>query len=429
MKLPKILKLSSGIKTIIYPSDFLPLTTILILVKTGTDYENRNNNGISHFIEHLFFKGTKNYPDPNILAVELDKIGADYNAFTSYEYTGYYIKTLPEFTEKGIELLGDMLMNPIFDEKEIEKERGVILEEIKFVHDTPQYYIFDIGLKLLYGDQPAGWPILGKESIIKRLKRKDILDYFLRQYTNNNMLIIVVGKFNKDKILKKLEKTFSKFKRLKPYKKAITKNYQDKLKTKIIQRKDIKQAHVLILFRTKGLKELKEERFKEKLLTSILGYGFSSRLFKILRQELGLTYYLKIDDTFFYDRGYFYIQFGCDIDKIELALSKTTQELKDIKKEKIYDDEIEKSKIILKNNLLSTVETSMDLASFYGFEYFYFNKFLSIEENIRKIEKIGEKDLKETANKILNIKNLNCVIISPFLDKKIDIRKALKSLV
>jgi predicted Zn-dependent peptidase len=429
MKLPQLLKLSSGIKTILYPSKSLPLSTILILVKTGTDYEKKQNNGISHFIEHLFFKGTKNYPDPNILAVELDKIGADYNAFTSYEYTGYYIKTLPEFTENGIELLGDMLTNPIFDEKEIEKERGVILEEIKFVHDTPQYYIFDEGLKLLYGDQPAGWSILGKENIVKRLDRNDILNYFLKQYTNKNMMIIIAGNFNKNNILRTLEKVFSKFRKSNPYKKAKTKNYQDRLRLKIIQRKDIKQAHILILFRKRGLKDLKEERFKEKLLTSFLGYGFSSRLFKILRQELGLTYYLKIDDTLFYDRGYFYIQFGCDVDKINFALSKTMEELKKIKQEKIYEDEIEKSKTILKNNLLSTVETSMDLASFYGFEYFYFNKFISIEENIKKIEKIKEKDLKNAANKILNIKNLNCIVISPFTKEKIDISKSLKYLI
>jgi predicted Zn-dependent peptidase len=428
MKLPQVLKLSSGIKTILYPSKILPITTILILVKTGTDYEKKSNNGISHFIEHLFFKGTKNYPDPNTLAVELDKIGADYNAFTSYEYTGYYIKTLPEFTEKGIELLGDMLINPIFDEKEIEKERGVILEEIKFVHDTPQYYIFDEGIKLLYGDQPAGWPILGSEKIIKKLNRDDILDYFYRQYSTKNMFVIVVGNFNKNKVIKSLEKVFKGFRKSISYKKAKVKNYQNKFKFKVLQRKDIKQAHILILFRKRGLKDLKEERFREKLLTSILGYGFSSRLFKILRQEFGLTYYLKIDDALFYDRGYFYIQFGCDIEKVGYALSKTMEELKNVKKEKIYDDEIEKAKIILKNNLLSTVETSMDLASFYGFEYFYFKKFISIEDNIKKIEKVTEENIKNAANRLLNIKNLNCIIISPFSKKRIDISKPLKYL-
>lgn len=417
MKPPKIFKLPSGATTILLKGDF-PLTTVLILVKTGTDYESKQNNGIAHFIEHMFFKGTKNYPDPNILALELDKIGADYNAFTSYEYTGFYVKTPPEFTEKSIELLSDMLKNPIFDKKEIEKERGVILQEIKFIHDTPQYYIFDEGLKLLYGDQPAGWPIIGEESVIKKINKNDLIDYFYREYINKKMIIIVVGNFHEEKILNIIKKHFNQKQKSKIYKKSVVDNYQNKIRKRIIQRKDIKQTHVLLLFRSDGILKLKEKRFARKLMTSILGYGFSSRIFKILRQEYGLTYYLKVDEDLYTDRGYFYIQFGCDLDKLNFALSKVIEEIQKIKKEKIQEEEIEKSKIILKNDLLTIAETSMNLALYYGSQYLYFNKIYPPEESIKKIERLDEKDVKTEANLLFSNRNLNYVIISSYPKEK-----------
>ncbi|MFH7882613.1 MAG: pitrilysin family protein, partial [Candidatus Aenigmatarchaeota archaeon] len=211
MKKPSLHQLSNGLKVLLYNSFNLTTNSILVLVKTGTDYEDKKNNGISHFLEHIFFKGTKNFPSPQALGFELDKIGAEYNAFTSYEYTGYYIKTLPEYFERGIYLMSDLLINPLFNEEEIEKEKNVILEEINFHKDNPIALIFDETLKTCYGDQPAGWSILGREEVIKKINSEKIKNYFKKHYSSKNSLIVIAGNFDKNKILKTLEKYFKNY--------------------------------------------------------------------------------------------------------------------------------------------------------------------------------------------------------------------------
>ena len=420
-KLPKIYVLNSGIRVLTLPLDNLPLATILILVKTGTDYENKKINGISHFIEHLFFKGTKTYPNPNELALELDKIGAEYNAFTSYEYSAYYIKTLPQFLERAIELLSDMLLNPLFDEKELEKERKVILEEMKYIHDTPHYHVFDLALETAYGDQPAGWPIIGRKNILLKLKREDIFDYFVKQYRAKNIIIVVVGDIKTQEILKKLETSFKNINKGKAeYRKASTKKIF-KPRIKFATRSSLKQAHLALLFKTEGRKDLGQRKHRIKLLTSLLGYGTSSRFYKILRQELGLTYYLRVDHDLYEDRGYLYVQLGCKPENLKLALEKIKEVLIKLKKEKIADEEIDKARAIFKNSILNNFETSYDLAIFYGFKYFFEKKLGTIKEVIEAIDRLKAKDLIEESKKIFTFKNFILAIFSPYVDRKINL--------
>jgi len=423
-EVPKIYKLKNNLKVILYPSEDFITSSILALVKSGTDYENKKLNGISHFVEHLFFKGTKNFPSSKDLGLELDKIGAFYNAFTSYEYTGYYIKTLPEYFERAVYLMSDILCNPIFPEEELEKERNVILEEINYHLDTPTSYIFDEVLKITFGDQPAGWSILGTYKNLKYIKRKHILDYFKTHYTTNNTFLVLVGNFKKDKILKILDGFFRNYPRYKaPQKTLFSEAKSPKLKGKIFTKKDLKQAHILILFKTKGLKTLKDRRFALGVLTSLLGYGLSSRIFRILRDELGITYYIKVDTDLYTDRGYLFLQTGCNLEKIESTIKRILEELNKIKKEKLSSDEIEKSKAILESSLLSTAESSLNLAYFYGIDYLLFNKFFSPSYYIQKIKSIDEKDIKRELNEFIKYENLKFGVLVPDEYKNLKIAK------
>ncbi|GIW65851.1 MAG: zinc protease [Candidatus Parcubacteria bacterium] len=412
MKTPKIIKSTNGLDCLFYNSPELITTTVLALVKTGTDYESKNLNGISHFIEHLFFKGTKNFATPQSLSWELDKIGADYNAFTSYEYTGYYIKTLNHYLDRAVYLLAEMLTNPIFDQSELEKERSVILEEINYLHDTPISFIFEETLKLAYGDQPAGWSILGTPQTLLRINQEEIKNYFFNNYSNKNTLIIIVGNFNLNKAKSYINKYFSSYNKNKNISKPKFTETTLIPKINIIKRKEIKQSHLALLFKLKGLNFLKNRRLSLGLLTSFLGYGFSSRMFRVLREELGITYYLKVSNDLYSNRGYLYIQTGSTIDKTYLTVDKIIDELIKIKKEKISNEEIEKAKSLLETSIFSLAESSLSLALFFGLDYLIFNKIFTTDYYLKEIKKLKESDMKKEIHNWLKKENLVMGILS-----------------
>ncbi|MCS7184009.1 MAG: insulinase family protein [Patescibacteria group bacterium] len=428
MKVPNIFKTESGLTYFLYNSQELVTATILVLVKTGTDYENKKLNGISHFIEHLFFKGTKNFPSSKELALELDKIGADYNAFTSYEYTGYYIKTLPEYLERAIYLISDMLINPIFDQKELEKERRVIIEEINYHHDTPTSFVFDEALKLSYGDQPAGWSILGTKESLQRIDQKDILEYFKKNYSIKNTFVIVAGNFDVNKVKNYLNKYFKNYlsKNLPLKLKFQEKNLKNKFK--FIQRKDVKQTHLVLIFKTKGLNYLKKRKFALSLLTSILGYGLSSRMFRILREDLGITYYVRVNNDLYTDRGYLYLQTGSTIEKTLLTVEKIIEELKKIKMEKIPQEEIQKSKALLETSILTSAESSLSICLFYGLDYLLSRKLISPQEYLKEIKAITENELKREIKNWLVGKNTTLTVLSSEVFNKKNFNRLINTL-
>jgi predicted Zn-dependent peptidase len=419
MKVPKVLKTDNGVLCLLYNSRDLITSNILVLVKTGTDYEEKDLNGISHFIEHLFFKGTLNFPSSKDLSLELDKIGADYNAFTSYEYTGYYIKTLNNYLERAFFLIADMLSNPLFDETELEKERNVIFEEINFHYDTPTSFIFDEVIKLAYGDQPAGWPILGTKETLSKIKRETIFDYFKNHYSKKNTLVIISGNFEEKKVIRWIEKYFNNYSNHKTAIKKNTETYLTPRKINVIKRENLKQSHLVFLFKTEGFKKLKNRRFILEIIKSILGYGFSSRMFRILREELGVTYYLKVDNDFYTDRGYLYIQTASTLDKINLTIDKIIEEINNLKNNVVKNEELEKARSMILSSLFSNLETSLSLSFFYGFNYLLLGKIHTVDDYKKFFYKISVKDIKEEANKIFNKNNLVFGILCPYdLDLK-----------
>src|SRR6266481_4381427 len=196
------LTLENGLRLVLVPQPGSFAATVLILVEAGSEYETKNINGISHFLEHLMFKGTKKRPEPGRISRELDGMGAEYNAFTSNEHTGYWAKAEAHKLPKVLDLVSDLFLNPIFNEAEIDKERGVIIEELNMDEDSPMRHIHDLFSALMFGDQPAGWDVGGKKEIIRKLTRQQFMDYRAKHYIAPATTVVVAGKYNRKQVVK-----------------------------------------------------------------------------------------------------------------------------------------------------------------------------------------------------------------------------------
>src|SRR3989344_8323950 len=359
----KKIKFDNGLRLILVPQPSSLAATVLILVETGSEYETKEINGISHFLEHLMFKGTKRRPKPGMISDELDSLGASYNAFTGQEYTGYYAKVQREKVEKAIDIVSDLYLNPIFDPKEIDKERGVIIEEINMYEDTPMRKVGDLFTDLLYGDQPAGWDISGKKEVIRRLKREDFQNYRDKHYVAPKTVVIVAGKFDLKKAEKQVEKTFGHLGRDEKISKVKTKESQ-KLPQILLKHKESDQSHLVLGVRAFDVFD--KRRYVIKVLENVLGGGMSSRLFHKVREELGAAYYIRAESDLMLDHGFFAVSAGVDHLKIEVEIKTILAEMKKLATGLVPAKELNKSKDHLIGNLILGLETSDELASFYG---------------------------------------------------------------
>ena len=317
--------------------------TVLIMVGAGSRYETKLNNGISHFLEHMAFKGTKKRPSAIQMSGLIDSIGGEFNAFTTKEYTGYYIKSSKNNIELSFDLLSDMVQNSLLDEKEIEKEKGVILEEINLYEDTPMRNIGDIYERLLYGDTPMGWDTAGEKDIIKKISRKDFLDYLKALYSPSNMVLAVAGGIEEKGVLPLAEKYFSDMNSFQALKAAPIGEKQEKAKVSIKPKKT-EQAHLAIGFRTVPLAS--PEKYPLSVLSSILGGGMSSRLFHEVREKRGLAYYVRSNSDQYTDAGSLVATAGVDPKRINEAIEVILSEFQALKsgKKEISKEEHKKGK-------------------------------------------------------------------------------------
>ena len=432
MKNYEIEKLKNGLKVIKIPMKGTSTVTLSVMVGTGSKYENRKNNGISHFLEHMFFKGTKNRPTALSLSSELDGMGAEYNAFTSKEYTGYWIKAGGEKIEKAIDVLSDMLLNLKLDEREIEREKGVIVEEMNMYQDNPAMLIEDVFENCLYGDTPAGWDVIGTKKNILDFIRKDFTDYLNSQYSIDNSFVFVAGDIegNKSKIKSLLNKHFSKetfSKRGKDFqeKKQVLEN-QNSPKVKLNYKKT-DQAHLFLGCRAFDYDH--KDKLVAKLISIILGGSMSSRLFINLRERNGLAYYVRTATEAYTDSGYLATRAGVPVDKLDKAISIILNEYKKIKKQLVKKEELNRTKDLLKGRLAIQLESSDNLADWYSRQMVLLGtisrergknlekNILTPEEYVKKIRKISAQDIRRVSNEIFKNENLNMAVIGPFKNK------------
>ncbi len=406
--------LKNGLRIITIPMKNTKTVSVLALIGTGSKYETKDINGISHFLEHMFFKGTKRYPTTLRIAERLDNIGGAYNAFTSKEFTGFWAKVGGKHLDLAMDWISDILLNSKFEEKEIKREKGVIIEEFNMYLDNPMSYIGDLWEKLLYGDQPSGWLTLGEKKNILRFKKNDFLDYFRKHYLNKNIVICVAGNFDNKKTIKKIEKYFNKFRNEEVQEKLKTTENQKTPET-LIHYKKTDQTHFCL--GVKGYNLFDSEKYAQIILSTILGANMSSRLFTLIRERKGLCYYIKTSSDSSTDTGYLVTQAGIPHKNLEQVVRLIVREYKKFKTKKITEKELQKAKDYLKGSINLKLESSDFQASFYSFEELLTNKILTPEEKFAKLDKVSINDIQKVAQNIFKPEKLNLAIIGPHKNK------------
>ena len=406
--------LSNGLRIITVPMADTQTVTVLILVEAGSKYETREINGVSHFLEHMTFKGTKKRPTPLHIAEPLDRIGGEYNAFTGQEYTGYYAKADAKNLNLVMDIISDITLNPKFDEKEMNKERGVILEEINMYADTPMRHIGDVWEKLLYGDTPAGWNIAGRKEVIIRLSRPDFTNYHDLHYIAPKMLMVVAGKINAGAVLNKAKTLFRGMKIGRHHGKTAVMEHQTRPILEI-EKKKTDQTHIALGVRAYNLFD--ERRSALAVLATILGGGMSSRLFQMLRGKMGAAYYVRTSADQTTDTGHLATWAGIDNRRAPEIIKAILNEYRAIRREKVGSNELTKAKEHLRGSLVLSIETSDELASFYGFQEILKKEINEPAVIIRKIDRDTAEDVRTVAQDIFQNKKLNLAMIGPFSAK------------
>ncbi len=405
----------NGLRTIYAPMTGTQTVTILVLVGTGSRYETKDINGISHFLEHMFFKGTEKRKGKSQIAHELDAVGAAYNAFTDKELTGYWVKTDAKHADLAFDVVSDIFLNSTIPAEEIEKERGVIIGEIDMYEDTPMRKIGDLFEALLYGDQPVGWDIAGRKEVIRSVKRQDFVDYLAKYYKSKNVVVAVAGNIAVADAKAKVKKYFKTIASGAAPKPLPCKESQVSPKIKLSY-KDTDQTHLVLGARAYDLFD--PRRWPLALLATILGGSMSSRLFIKIRDELGLGYYIRASASLSTDHGYFDVSAGVDKNRLEEAVTAIMAELRKVKKEGVTESEFKKAKDYIKGTTLLGLESSDEVASFFGLQEVVTRQILTLEEKFSMIDKVKIGDLKKAAEDIFQNNKVNLAIIGPVKDEK-----------
>lgn len=270
MKPPKKIILPNGLRIVLVPQGSSLAASVLILVEAGSEYETKRVNGVSHFLEHMTFKGTTKRPRPGMIAEELAALGAQSNAFTGQEYTGYWAKAESRKLPEILEIVSDLYLNPVFEPEEIEKERGVIIEEINMYEDTPSRRVQEIFTELIYGDQPAGWNISGQKEVIGKLAKKDFVKYRNERYIAPGTVVVIAGHFDEKKALRQIKEYFGKLPRRRTAGKVKTKESQKDPKT-VVKFKESGQSHLVLGVRAFDMFD--KRRYSIQVLADLLGGG------------------------------------------------------------------------------------------------------------------------------------------------------------
>ena len=411
----KKITLKNGLRIITMPQKSTQAVTVLVLVGTGSKYEKKDINGISHFLEHMFFKGTKNRPDKLEIAETLDKIGGIYNAFTGEDYTGYFAKVAASKLDVALDWVSDIFLNSLLPEKEMEKEKGVITEEINMIYDNPMAHVGVLWSKLLYGDQPAGWDIAGTKESVSRMTRQKLSDYMGSQYVASNTIVCVAGQIKND-TEDKIKKYFSGSKdgSFAPKAKVVERQTQPEC---LLHFKETDQTH--LCFGARAYNLFHPQRYAQDILGVILGGMMSSRLFMEVRDKLGLAYYIRTEAEANPDTGYLVTQAGVDNKNAEKAVAVILKEYKKISQERVSPKELKKVKDFTKGKMTLLLESSDAVASFCGIQALLEKDILTPEEIYAKINKVSAADVLKAAKDIFRPENLNLALVGPFKDKEL----------
>jgi len=410
----------NGLRLITAPMKDTNTVTVIVAVAAGSKYETKRINGLSHFLEHMFFKGTKKRSKTKDIAEALDSVGGEYNAFTSQENTAYFAKVDKEHIDLAVDVISDIFLNSKLDAKEIEKERGVILQEINMYEDTPMFLVQEEFEHLLYGDQPAGWRVIGKKENVAWVGRKDFVDYIKNFYTAKNTVVCVAGNFGErgeSGVIREIGRVFAKMRKGNENKmpKTIEKQTEPQLR---IKHKKTDQAHLVLGFREYNF--FHPNRFAMALLANILGGTMSSRLFLSVREKSGLAYYVNASSEEYSDCGYFSVRAGVDTDraKIEKTVKIILREIRGIRDRGVNGRELQKAKDNLRGKMALSLESSDEVASYLAGQEIARREIKKPEEILAMIDKVKKNDILRVAKDIFVNGKLNLALIGPIEDKR-----------
>ncbi|OGY23248.1 MAG: hypothetical protein A2172_02655 [Candidatus Woykebacteria bacterium RBG_13_40_15] len=410
---PEITKLKNNLQVLVTKLPNVASATTLFLVRAGSRYEQKKQNGIAHFAEHMFFKGTKKRPTALDISSTVDSVGAEFNAFTAKEFTGFYIKAASKHLPLSFDVLTDMILHSKFDQREIDRERGVISEELRMNLDTPARYISDFFEILLYGDHPLGWHITGTIDSLKNINREDFISYLEQFYQPRNMVVSVSGGVGNE-ILKIPDQYLSDLsdKDVKNF--LPVKEEQKKPAIKLMNKKT-EQAHFCLGVR--AYPRGHENRYKLAVLNTILGVSMSSRLFIQLRERRGLAYYVRSTVEEYTDSGFFVTQVGTEPKNIQEATKVILEEFNKLSAKNVLEDELKKAKEYIKGKIVLELEDSREVASMFGLQQLLENKIRTPEEIMENVERVSADNVKSTASDIFRDSKLNLAIIGPYKEE------------
>ncbi len=388
--------------------------TVLVLAGTGSKYETKDKNGISHFLEHMFFKGTAKRSTPLAVAEVLDQVGGQYNAFTGEDYTGYYAKVDSAHFDLALEWVADIFLHSALPHKEVEKEKGVVIEELHMHRDNPALHIGDLWTKLLYGDQPAGWNIAGNEESVRSLSRNDLQEYMRRQYVAPNTVVCIAGNIKQTEATKKVRAAFASIRTHRPAPKAKVIETQRHPQLLVEWRKT-NQTNIALGVRGYGLED--PRRFTQHIMAVLLGGMMSSRLFVEVREKLGLAYDISTQSESDPDTGFLFTMAGVKNDSVPKAVQVILNEYKKLKTKLIPDAELTKAKEYEKGKLALELESSNAKASFYGTQELLRGEMLTLELLYDKINQVTREDIRVLSRDVFVPEKLNLALLGPYREE------------
>lgn len=423
MNMPKmkytVNKTSNNLSFLTVPMPGLESVTVTVWVKTGSRNEDKKITGISHFLEHMVFKGSPKRPTARDISQAVDAIGGEFNAATSKDWTNFYIKTSKNNLETAMDVLSDMVLRPLIKSEEIEREKGTIVQEIRMYEDTPMMHIGDVFEELVFAGSQLGEDTAGSEKSVRGIKREDFINYRKTHYHPDQMLVTVAGGINEKNVLKLVEKYFASLAPFKgtTFKDQLFENKQTTPQFKL-QTKKCEQAHMILGFTGEGRGY--EKRFAQSILSVILGAGMSSRLFIEVRERRGLAYSVRTSFERYQEIGYIGTYAGVSVEKAGEAVKVILDQCYGLVNGKypVTEKELAKAKGYLKGNLALALEDTRDVSGFFGDQELFLGKCLTPEEIYKKIDAVTIKDVIFEAKKLFVPEKLNLAIIGPFKDKE-----------
>ncbi len=411
----RIHTLINGLRIVLAPMTGNETATVMVMTGTGSRYENARENGLAHFLEHMFFKGTKKRPSAKAVSEELDGVGAVYNAFTAKERTAYYAKVSARYLDTALDVISDIFLNSTLPAKEIQKERGAIIQEIDMYEDMPMRTVDNVFDELIFGQEhPLGRTILGPKENIRTFSRKEFAAYLKRNYTPLNTAVCVSGSFDAKKVLAKIRADFGGLKHGNPpdYISFASRQSAPRI---AIKEKKTDQTHFII--GVPAYPYLHEDEYPLAVLSTILGAGMSSRLFLEVREKRGLAYSVHAWVERYPDTGYLAVQAGVEHAKLEKTVQTILGEFKKIKRTKVSKAELEKAKSYIRGTMTLALETSDEIANHAATSIINLGRVRPLEEILKGIDTVSVDDIQRVARDLLKTEKLNLAIIGPHADK------------